>query len=80
MENEKSKTFDRPYTRIMISRRILEFLWIEFWSIDRYDDDPLEFFWRTRDHYKRMWGPENVRLRLYWNGEIFDGNGKPILT
>lgn len=72
---EKSKTFDRPYIRIMIAKKVLG-MWFEFWSMERYDDDPLEFFRRTRDHYRRMWGAENVRLRLYWSQEYYNGNGE----
>jgi len=74
---ERSKIFDHPYVRIIIARKVLG-LWFEFWSINRYNDDPFELFHRTRDRYRKMWGSKNVRLRLYWSDEYYDGNGKPI--
>jgi hypothetical protein len=75
----KSKTFDIPYTRIMVARKIMG-MWFETVHVNRmWGEDALELFRRTRDHYKTIWGPENVRLRLYWPPEYYDGNGHILI-
>lgn len=72
-----SKIFDLPYVRIMISRKILWF-WVEFTHVNRNGQNPYDFFIKTRDHYKNKWGAKNVRLRLYWQDEFYDGNGNRL--
>jgi len=76
-KNYVAPVFVRPYHRIMISRKILGF-WLEFPMVDRMDNDPEEFFNQTRDHYSRQWGAKNVRLRLYWQDDLYNGEGKRL--
>jgi len=77
-ENKEKSLFGiRPYHHIMISRRIMG-IWLEYAMIDRYDEEPIDLFRKTRDHYSRLWGPKNVRLRLCWDSEMYNGKGERL--
>jgi len=76
-KKDKSIFGIRPYKRILIARKVMG-LWVEFPMIDRMNNDPDEFFRQTQDHYSRKWGAKNVRLRLYWEDEIYNGQGKQL--
>ncbi len=69
--------FKVPYERIMIARKIL-WMWFEFTHVNRNGSDSYDLFIRTRDHYKNKWGAEKIRLRLYWQPEYYDGNGRRL--
>lgn len=75
----KNKTFDLPFVRIDVSRKIWG-MWFDIASVYRmWNEDPLKMFWRTRDHYRAIYGPNNVRLKLIWPPEYYDGAGKRLL-
>ncbi len=58
----------KDYDYIMVYRKILG-LFFFVTTISRYDKDALEFLHRTRDHYRDLWGFDNVKIVLKWNEE-----------
>lgn len=67
MTENNSKFGIRPYSTIKISRKIFG-LWVEYYTVERYDDDPLVVYHNTR----RVFAGKNMRLRLCWEDEIYD--------
>ena len=59
---------ERKYDFIKVYRKTI-FGWGLRQYINRNGEDGLVVLHRTRDHYRNLWGFENVKLILCWNEE-----------
>jgi len=58
----------REYDFIRVYRRTF-IGWVTKVIVNRYSEDGLTVLHRTRDHYRNLWGFNNVKLVLHWNEE-----------
>ena len=77
---ERIGLFKEDFSSIMISRKFLGFMWIEYGMIRReLGQDGMALYKKTRDVYTQAYGTDNVIFRLHYQDMKFRGNGTQIL-
>lgn len=73
-------SFKEDLHSIMISRKFLGFIWIEYTHVQRnFGQSGMELFRKTKETYTQIYGTDNVRFRLHYRDLKFTGNGKQII-
>jgi len=66
---------NKSFDYLIVQRRILG-IWFEVGFIYRsFGDDCGLLFRYIRDIYVKKWGVDNVRIKMVWKPELYDGKG-----
>jgi hypothetical protein len=69
----------KKFDYIHVQRKVWCLFWFEFVTIQRYPSDDAELFRETRDRFAKKYGADNVRLRVTWCQELYNGEGRRLL-
>lgn len=72
----------KEFDYLEIYRRIFLFFWIKVHTTNSPrlgNEDVMNFFRKYRDVYSDRYGNENVKIKMIWESESFDGNGNRYL-
>lgn len=66
---------NKSFDYLIVQRKIMG-IWFDVGFIYRsFGDAHVLLFKHTRDTYVKKWGVDNVRIKMVWNQELYDGKG-----